>query len=80
MKHAREDYNRIQDPAKLIGEDEPVFLLRGKDVTTPDTIRGWCILQEQIGNPDTEIVRIAREWADTVQDWQEKHGCKMADI
>lgn len=31
MKHARDDYNRIQDPAGLIPEDEPVFLLRAQD-------------------------------------------------
>ena len=31
MKHARDDYNRIQDPAGLIPADEPVFLLRGQD-------------------------------------------------
>lgn len=32
MKHAREDYNRIQDPAGLIPDGEPVFLIRGKDI------------------------------------------------
>ena len=31
MKHARDDYNRIQDPAGLIPADEPVFLLRAQD-------------------------------------------------
>lgn len=31
MKHAREDYNRIQDPENLIPEDEPVVLLRAQD-------------------------------------------------
>ena len=31
MKHARNDYDRIQDPAGLIPADEPVFLLRGQD-------------------------------------------------
>ena len=31
MIHAREDYNRIQDPAGLIPDDEPVFLLRAQD-------------------------------------------------
>lgn len=31
MKHARPDYDRIQDPAGIIPEDEPVFLLRGQD-------------------------------------------------
>lgn len=28
MKHAGEDYNRIQDPENKIPADEPVFLLR----------------------------------------------------
>lgn len=31
MKHARDDYDRIQDPAGLIPEDEPVFLFRAQD-------------------------------------------------
>ncbi len=31
MKHARDDYNRIQDPAGLIPEDEPVMLFRAQD-------------------------------------------------
>lgn len=31
MRHAREDYNRIQDPAGKIHEDEPVFLMRAQD-------------------------------------------------
>jgi len=32
MLHARKDYNeRVQDTAKQIPEDEPVFLLRGQD-------------------------------------------------
>lgn len=31
MKHARPDYDRIQDPAGLIPEDEPVMLFRAQD-------------------------------------------------
>lgn len=31
MKHAREDYNRFQDPLGLIPEDEPVMIFRGQD-------------------------------------------------
>lgn len=31
MIHARDDYNRIQDPQGLIPYDEPVFLLRAQD-------------------------------------------------
>lgn len=43
MKHARPDYNRIQDPAGLIPEDEPVFLLRGQDVLAPSLVKDWAI-------------------------------------
>ena len=31
MLHARDDYNRIQDPDGKIPKDEPVFLLRAQD-------------------------------------------------
>ncbi len=32
MLHARKDYNRrVQDNENIIGENEPVFLLRAKD-------------------------------------------------
>ena len=41
MKHAREDYNRIQDPAGKIPENEPVFLLRGQDKFAPATLEFW---------------------------------------
>jgi len=39
MKHAREDYNRIQDPDEKIPDNEPVFLLRGQDVLAPNLLR-----------------------------------------
>ena len=38
MKHSRKDYMRIQDPANLIPDDEPVFLLRGQDVNAIRTL------------------------------------------
>lgn len=31
MRHARADYNRIQDPAGKIPENEPVMLFRAQD-------------------------------------------------
>jgi len=31
MKHAREDYNRFQDPENKIPKDEPVMLFRAQD-------------------------------------------------
>lgn len=42
MQHARKDYNRIQDTENIIPEQEPVFLLRGKDVAAPYAIEAWA--------------------------------------
>lgn len=44
MKHARDDYNRIQDPAGLIPVEEPVFLLRGQDKYAAETLRYYAAL------------------------------------
>lgn len=39
MKHARSDYDPIQDPRGIIPVDEPVFLLRGQDMHAAATLR-----------------------------------------
>ena len=79
MKHAREDYNRIQDPAGLIGEDGPVFLLRAKDKTAPNIVRKWAMEQVNQGSEDP-CIEVALKWADVMEEWQKKNGCKLADL
>lgn len=79
MKHAREDYNRIQDPEGKIGEDEPVFLLRASDKMAPQTVREWARLQKLAGNKD-KAVQVALDWAETMEYWQLENGCKLADL
>ena len=79
MKHAREDYNRIQDPAGLIGEDEPVFLLRAKDKTAPNIVRKWAMEQVNQGSEDP-CIEVALKWADVMEEWKKKNGCKLADL
>ena len=74
MRHARTDYNgRIvdtePDDAKRIGEDEPVFLLRGTDLAAPTAIRQWAQTARKLGADDF-IVETARRWASHMQDWQ----------
>lgn len=45
MKHAREDYNeRIIDTARLIPENEPVFLFRGQDELAPQVLEFYADL------------------------------------
>lgn len=71
MLHAREDYNRIQDPEDLIPEDEPVFLLRAQDDIAARVVRYWADQAEEAGaNPD--IVARARAHAEKMEAWQTK--------
>lgn len=62
-----------------IGEDEPVFLLRGKDITAPDAVRHWADLAEREGASDA-IVRAAREQAHRMVLWQAIHGKQVPDL
>lgn len=90
MRHARPDYNRIQDPAvrdpsllgeggSPIGEDEPVFLLRATDVSAPATVRYWAQMAERSG-ASPAIVGAARNQADAMQRWQAQNGHKVPDM
>lgn len=79
MKHARPDYDRIQDPWNAIPADEPVFLIRGQDKTAPLLVRLWAMLNQHNGsNPD--IIEGANRHADEMQEWQREHGSKAADL
>jgi hypothetical protein len=71
MRHARADYNRIQDPAGLIPEAEPVFLLRGQDRNAAAAVRVWAKLVEDDGG-DPAIVAAARDHADAMDAWPKK--------
>jgi hypothetical protein len=87
MRHARPDYDRIQDPAvndpsllapgsSAFGEYEPVFILRAKDVTAPETLRWWASMQP-VGS---ESAKLALKHADDMDAWQVEHGAKYADL
>ena len=79
MIHARDDYNRIQDPARLIGDDEPVFLLRAKDKCAPQAVRDWANAANAAG-ASPNIVQAAFSQARAMDEWQEKHGNQVPDI
>lgn len=76
MLHARMDYQRIQDPKKLIPEDEPVFLIRAQDELGARTVRKWADMFEQAGG-DPVIVASARAHAILMDAWPTK---KRADV
>lgn len=68
MKHARADYDRIQDPAGLIPDDEPVFLLRGQDRLAAQTLEFYAKLAHREGVAGDLVSRtmtqakLMREW------------------
>jgi hypothetical protein len=59
LKHAREDYDRIQDPEGKIPDDEPVFLLRGQDVLAPIALETYANECERYGL--MSLAKITRE-------------------
>lgn len=62
MKHARADYDRIQDPAGLIPEDEPVMLFRGQDKHFHAVCLFYACLVEQ-DDPASPIPHLTRSHA-----------------
>ena len=79
MKHARKDYDRIQDPAGIIPEAEPVFLLRGQDITAPSVVDTWAIRAREFG-ADMRMVEAAKQQAEAMRQWQRDHGMKIPDM
>ena len=79
MRHARDDYDRIQDPSGKIPADEPVFLLRGQDVSAPGTLRCWAEENHRNGG-DPALSDLAEGFADEMEAWQRVHGAKAADL
>lgn len=79
MIHARDDYNRIQDPARKIGADEPVFLVRAQDKSAPATLRFWAEENHRNGG-DAALSELAEAHADAMEEWQRNHFNKPADL
>lgn len=73
MKHARPDYDAIQDSPlqSLIPFDEPVFLIRGQDKVGANAVRAWAALARKNG-ADEAIVQMALNHADKMEAWPKK--------
>lgn len=68
MRHGRDEYEHIQDDRGVIGDDEPVFLLRAKDLLAPEVIDEWAGRAFAAGAP--ERAAAAMRWADEFRAWQ----------
>jgi len=76
MIHARQDYNRIQDPEGKIGEDEPVFLLRATDNVAGHAVLAWAGLADAAG-ASKDIVKAALQHATRISEWQDANPDKV---
>jgi hypothetical protein len=76
MKHARYDYDRIQDPAGLIPDDEPVFLIRGQDQFAIQTLEHYAELVEAAGGS----CPLVREQIERMKAWPKKQFPTGPDV
>lgn len=80
MLHARNDYNRIQDPALKIGKDEPVFLARAKDKHFIPLLEAYLYLVTSEEHYDTGIVMAIREHIERARRWQRGNVVHSPDM
>jgi hypothetical protein len=64
----------------IIPDDEPVFVLRSKDIIGPATVRDWCDNAESVGAEPALIERV-RRFAEEMDAYAAEHygGGKVAD-
>lgn len=79
MIHARDDYNRIQDPEDKIPADEPVFLIRAQDRFGYLAVLNWAARNKQKGG-DPKLTELAEQHAIRMREWGETHGTKLPDL
>lgn len=88
MRHARPDYNRFQDPAGKVPDDEPVFLLRAQDPDAAEAVRYYSALlrrraakfedEPQAAIAATALADTARSWSIEMEGWPVKKA--IADL
>ena len=72
-------YGQIDIPG--VPDDEPVFVLRGRDPATPDTIRDYADIAMENGSPSAHC-QGAVERAKEIEAWQNHNpetNMKIAD-
>jgi hypothetical protein len=79
MKHARKDYDRIQDPENKIPQDEPVFLLRGQDKFAPELLLRWSA-HLRLSGGDVSMAILVENQAQEMIEWQKNHKVKIPDL
>ena len=79
MRHARTDYDRIQDPDNKIPDNEPVLLFRGQDKHSLAIAYEYLrLLEESGGQP--EMKRALQKQIKRIEAWQKTVKCKEPDM
>jgi len=69
----------LQDPKSCLNRsqnDEPVFVLVGRDRTAPAAIEAWCDLAKEAGAPEEKIREGLRD-ARLMREWQERNADRV---
>lgn len=80
MKHARPDYNRIQDPAGLIPADEPVMLFRAQDKHFDRVLRFYRDIVSMDRNCDPNIIEAIERHLVLADAWPVKKSPDMPPL
>jgi len=82
MKHARADYNHIQDSNNKIGEDEPVMLFRAQDEHFIKVLEHYFYLLESDENGNNDLADSVAQHMELSEEWREKneHLIKTPDL
>lgn len=54
-----------------LADNEPFFVLRGQDMTSPRFVRAWAAAAESLGCPPEKVAE-ARQVANAMDDWPKK--------
>lgn len=73
MRHAREDYSRIQDPEGKIPENEPVMLFRAQDELFQEVCVFYAAkLLEKYGARKAKMANVVLQHAILAKYWPQK--------
>lgn len=74
----RDELQREDSCINRAGDDEPVFVLRAKDVLASALVRTWAEFADATGAHEPERAAEARELADLMDEWAEAQA--LSDI
>lgn len=65
-------YGRVSTERGTIEHDEPVFVIRGRDLAAPDAIDAYAEAAAKNG-AGVDITDVCHERADAIREWQRDH-------